>query len=163
MICSNNANMQVNLKTKLNGLLGSFVFSVWFIIWGCFLIHFEKIKGLQSGNSCTGETMVPRINQHLNVVEGFVCPSEPRSYDVGSNLPLVGSPVQIGDGWGAPPGARLREEVGWEHLCPLNSFFFFVVVVACFSHWSVSNHQTNLNSGQRWHKKTQNAVSKLLS
>ena len=33
------------------------------------------------------------MDHYLNVVEGFECPSDPRSYVVGGNLPLVGSPM----------------------------------------------------------------------
>ncbi|KAI3359403.1 hypothetical protein L3Q82_002906 [Scortum barcoo] len=35
----------------------------------------------------------PSLNRHLTVVEGFVCPNDPRSYVVGGITPLVGSPM----------------------------------------------------------------------
>ncbi|KAI3377019.1 hypothetical protein L3Q82_000041 [Scortum barcoo] len=36
---------------------------------------------------------LPSLNRHLTVVEGFVCPNDPRSYVVGGITPLVGSPM----------------------------------------------------------------------
>ncbi|KAI3351305.1 hypothetical protein L3Q82_005851 [Scortum barcoo] len=37
--------------------------------------------------------VAPSLNRHLTVVEGFVCPNDPRSYVVGGITPLVGSPM----------------------------------------------------------------------
>ena len=51
-----------------------------------------------------GRVFFPSSSYHLTVVEGFVCPNDPRSYVVRGFMPLKGHPRQTGRGG----GTRLR-------------------------------------------------------